>query len=204
MTRAAGPRLWTSFDRRLPHWCRVVMNRDIAGFVRPLPRGELDAVEISGTAHAGWGFRSYVSLQYPAFDVCRPPERPPEADVVFCEQVLEHVSDPAAAAATLRALARPGGHVVVSVPFLIRIHREPADHWRFTPDGLRLLLERAGLEVERVRAWGNTPCLLATRLLWFPYVPLLCPLWNAPDVPLGVWAIARRPTDASRPPGGAI
>ncbi len=203
MTGAPVFRRWRSLAGRLPHWCRVVMDRDIAGFVRGLPRGELDAVEISGTAHGRWGFRSYRSLQFPAFDLCRPGEPAIRADVVFCEQVLEHVADPAAAVATLAALARPGGHVVVSVPFLIRIHREPTDHWRFTPDGLRLLLERAGLRVEQLRAWGNTPCLVANRLFWFPYVPFVCPLWNAPDVPLVVWAIARRPPDAHVPGGSA-
>ncbi len=197
MNRVARPQRWRSFLGRVPHWCRIVMDRDIAEFVRPLPRDRLDAVEISGTAHRRWGFRSYDSLQFPDFDLCRPPEHASRADVVFCEQVLEHVADPAAAAATLRTLVRPGGYVVVSVPFLLRIHREPTDHWRFTPDGLALLLSRAGLQVEKLRAWGNTPCLIANRLFWFPYVPLLCPLWNAPGVPLVVWAIARRPAEPS-------
>jgi hypothetical protein len=44
--------------------------------------------------------------------------------------------------------------VVVSTPFLIRVHELRMygmnGYWRFTPRGLRTLLERAGLEVDRV------------------------------------------------------
>ena len=58
---------------------------------------------------------------------------------------------------------RPGGRAIVSTPFLVRVHEEPLygmkDYWRFTPRGLRLLLERAGLEVDEVRSWGNRDCV---------------------------------------------
>ena len=53
----------------------------------------------------------------------------------------------AARAVNLRKLCAPGGHVIVSTPFLVRVHELPLfalhDYWRFTPRGLRLLLERA-------------------------------------------------------------
>ena len=186
----AAVRRWLA---RVPHWCRVVMDRDIASFLGMLPLRSLDAVEISGRRQQGSGFRSWCSLSYPQFDLCKPVDVPATGDVVFCEQVLEHVADPLAAARTLRALTRPGGHLVVSTPFLIRIHREPADYWRFSADGLRQLLETAGLEVIRIRSWGNLRCLIANRFFWFPYIPFLCSLSQAEDLPLVVWAIARRP-----------
>jgi hypothetical protein len=174
------------------------MDRDIAEFVSKLPRKSLDAVEVSGDAHRRWGFQSYRSLRYPEFDLCRPPHDLQPADLAFCEQVLEHVPDPLVAARTLGALVKPGGHVVISTPFLLRIHREPTDFWRFTPDGLRLIIEGAGLEVVRVRSWGNLACLVANRFFWFPYVPGLCSLRDDADVPLVVWAIARRPVTTCR------
>ncbi len=68
---------------------------------------------------------------------------------------------------TCAALATvPGGHVIVSTPFLVRVH-ELADYgmpdlWRFTPRGLRVLLEHAGLEVD----WPSTPG--ATASAWSP------------------------------------
>jgi len=73
--------------------------------------------------------------------------------------VIEHVVDPVAAAANLRGLCAPGGHVIVSTPFLIRVHEEwgMQDYWRFTPRGLRTLLERAGFEVDSVDSWAIAP-----------------------------------------------
>ena len=61
-------------------------------------------------------------------------------------------------------LCAPGGHVIVSMPFLIRVRQVPfflmEDYWRFTPRGLRTLLEQVGLEVESVGSWGNRQCVV--------------------------------------------
>lgn len=70
----------------LPHWCRVVMERDIDRQLRELPIGTLDAIEISGHRRGRLGFRSYRSTSYPEFDVCTTEAFEPIADVVFCER----------------------------------------------------------------------------------------------------------------------
>ena len=70
--------------------------------------------------------------------------------------MLEHVVDPCLAARTLADLCEPGGHVIIGVPFLIKIHPAPSDYWRFTPDGLRLLVEQAGLEPTRGARVGQS------------------------------------------------
>ncbi len=116
--------------------------------------------------------------------------------MVICEQVLEHVTDPWVAAENLRGLCAPGGHVIVSTPFLVRVHELPAygmpDLWRFTPRGLRALLERAGLEVESVESWGNRDCVACNFDHW-PAYRRWHSLRNEPDLPLQVWAFARNP-----------
>jgi SAM-dependent methyltransferase len=71
-------------------------------------------------------------------------------DVVLSSQVLEHVTDPAAYLAEAHRVLRPGGHVVVSTHGAWVYHPDPTDFWRWTPDGLRLILSRAGFEVERM------------------------------------------------------
>jgi len=177
----------------VPHWCRVVMERDIDRQLRELPLATLDAVEISGRRRGGLGFRSYRSTSYPDFDVCTTEALDPAADVVFCEQVLEHVRYPVRAAETLFRITRPGGMAIVSVPFLIRLHREPEDYWRFSAAGLRALLEDAGFVVERVESWGNRASVLGNLWIWWPYIPILNHLGNSPAAPVVVWAIARRP-----------
>jgi hypothetical protein len=154
------------------------------------------AVEISGSQHADRRWRSYMSLNYPEFDLCAPPRATQTFEVVICEQVIEHVVDPWAAAINLRNLCVPGGHVVVSTPFLVRVHELPLygmrDYWRFTPRGLRLLLEHAGLEVQTVQAWGNRRCVVANFDRWPAYRPWHS-LRNEPDLPVQVWAFARNP-----------
>ncbi|MDH4037419.1 MAG: methyltransferase domain-containing protein [Candidatus Krumholzibacteria bacterium] len=73
-------------------------------------------------------------------------------DAVLCTEVMEHVSDPAAMLAEIHRVLRPGGHLIITVPFTWHIHDEPHDYWRFTEFGLRLVLERGGFEVEVLRS----------------------------------------------------
>jgi hypothetical protein len=116
--------------------------------------------------------------------------------VVICEQVIEHVVDPVLAAENLRGLCSPGGHVIVSTPFLIRVHELPMygmrDYWRFTPRGLGMLLERAGLTVQTVGSWGNRRCVTGNTDRW-PAYRRWHSLRNEPDLPVQVWAFARNP-----------
>lgn len=156
----------------------------------------LTAAEISGDAHASKPWREFTSLDYPAFDLCAPLEGHDAYDVVICEQVLEHVVDPWAAARNLRGLCVPGGHVIVSTPFLVRIHELPAygmpDFWRFTPRGLKTLLEAGGLEVSSVGSWGNRSCVTGNFDRW-PAYRRWHSLRDEPDLPVQVWAFARNP-----------
>ena len=71
------------------------------------------------------------------------------------------------------------------------------DYWRFTPRGLRTLLERGGLEVEEVRSWGNRDCVAGNLDRWAAFRPWQS-LREEPHLPVQVWAFARRPEGAAR------
>lgn len=178
------------------HWQRVALDRAVDDYIGTLDPSALSAAEISGAGQADRGWKQFTSLDYPVFDLCAPLEDEGEFDVVICEQVLEHVLDPKAAASNLRGLCRPGGRVIVSTPFLIRIHELPAygmfDYWRFTPRGLQTLLEGAGLEVESVGSWGNHESVVGNLDRWSAYRKWH-PLHNEPEIPVQVWAFARNP-----------
>ena len=60
-------------------------------------------------------------------------------DYVWSNAVLEHVRNPFRVAAEIVRVVRPGGLVIVQVPFLESIHSWPDDYFRFTPNGLREL-----------------------------------------------------------------
>ncbi|MBI5382480.1 MAG: methyltransferase domain-containing protein [Opitutae bacterium] len=68
-------------------------------------------------------------------------------DGVLCSQVLEHVFAPEAFVAELRRVLRPGGSLVLAVPFAWDEHEQPRDFARYSSFGLRALLERGGFEI---------------------------------------------------------
>lgn len=171
-------------------YAREAMNRDIAKWLGARDASTLECVEVSGRVRQDLRWRSYTSLEYPGFDLVSS-EPPAEFDVVVCEQVLEHVADPDAAVRTLKRMTRPGGSLVISTPFLIRLHGSPDDYWRFSPSGLRLLLERQGLVVDSVQSWGSRAAVVSNLRRWSFYRP-----WRSlradPELPVVVWAFARR------------
>jgi SAM-dependent methyltransferase len=195
--RSAGERLLApEATSGADQWQRVALNDAVRRHLESLGPAQRDAAEISGDARAGHGWKSFTSLNYPEFDLCAQLELAQRFDVVICEQVIEHVVDPAAAARNLRVLCRPGGQVIVSTPFLIRVHELPMfgmhDYWRFTPDGLRLLLHRGGLVVDSVHSWGNRSVIAANFDRW-PAYRRWHSLRNEPDLPVQVWAFAHNP-----------
>jgi SAM-dependent methyltransferase len=84
-------------------------------------------------------------------DVQAMPEVPDSCyDTVLCSEVLEHIPRPEAALAEIHRVLRPGGRLLLSVPFLSRLHEEPHDYFRYTEHGLKDLLVRQGFVVEEV------------------------------------------------------
>jgi SAM-dependent methyltransferase len=65
--------------------------------------------------------------------------------------VLEHLEEPERGIAEAYRLLKPGGHVILTAPFIWWIHEAPRDFFRYSPFGLRYLLEEAGFEVVEVQ-----------------------------------------------------
>jgi SAM-dependent methyltransferase len=80
---------------------------------------------------------------------------PGSVDVVLCTEVLEHIEAPIPFIATIARCLRPGGRLVLTVPFAARWHFIPYDYWRYTPSSLEILLRQAGFDRIRVTARGN-------------------------------------------------
>ena len=79
-------------------------------------------------------------------------------DVVCAFEVLEHLADDAAALQRWRALCRPGGHLVLSVPAWQRRmgpwDRMVGHYRRYEPDRLRALLASNGWVVQEVTLYA--------------------------------------------------
>lgn len=70
---------------------------------------------------------------------------------VVASQVFEHLHDGRLAASELARVLRPGGRLVLAVPFLYWLHQEPHDYVRYTRHGLQRLL---GNEFEDIDITG--------------------------------------------------
>jgi SAM-dependent methyltransferase len=94
--------------------------------------------------------------------------RPQSVDHVLCNDVLEHVADPGALLLRLAEVLKPGGNLFLSAPQGWGEHQNPHDYFRFTSHALRMLFERAGLEVEFIRPLGGFFYYLANRIQMLP------------------------------------
>lgn len=71
-------------------------------------------------------------------------------DAILCIAVLEHVENPEEVMPEFFRVLKPGGHLILEVPFLQPEHKVPTDFQRYTKDGLVSLATRHGFRVERV------------------------------------------------------
>ncbi len=96
------------------------------------------------------------------------------ADTVLCTETLEHVLDPLGFLAEARRSLRPGGRLILTVPFAARWHYVPFDYWRFTPSALKHLLSESGFTQVEIYRRGNdltVACYKVSALM----LPLLMP-----------------------------
>lgn len=99
-------------------------------------------------------FAQVTSKEYGRIDyVCDLRAVPVEADrydAIICTQVLAHMPDPEAVLREFRRILRPGGILLLSCPLFFQENEKPYDYYRYTQFGLRHLLGRAGLTIERL------------------------------------------------------
>ncbi|MGE4290654.1 MAG: methyltransferase domain-containing protein [Desulfovibrio sp.] len=100
-------------------------------------------------------------------------------DAVLCTQVLEHAEDGQLILDEIRRVLKPGGVLVVSVPFIYQLHGAPHDYFRFSEYGAVSLLEN--FSVKEVRKQGGVGSTLA--------VILLCWLYTQLDRNMATWAM---------------
>jgi SAM-dependent methyltransferase len=85
-------------------------------------------------------------------------------DTVMSIQVLEHTPTPQRLVDEMGRVLADGGTLILTAPFSFRLHEEPHDYFRYSPHGLRALVEHAGLEVLEVRSQGGLFTVLAHKL----------------------------------------
>lgn len=76
-------------------------------------------------------------------------------DSIFCSEVLEHIFNPEEILPQLHKVLRPGGLMLMTVPFCWNEHEVPYDYGRYSSFGIKHLLEKNGFEILELKKSGN-------------------------------------------------
>src|SRR5262249_7863999 len=128
------------------------------------------AIDYAG-AEGHFGYRTSDTIYY---EGDRWPVADEAVDTVLCTETLEHVPEPPAFLAEAFRCLKPGGSMLLTVPFAARWHYKPHDYWRFTPSGLERLLSMSGFSEIRVFARGNAITVACYKVMAL-FTPLLMP-----------------------------
>lgn len=83
-------------------------------------------------------------------------------DVIVLTEVLEHVADIDGAFQEIGRLIKPGGRILLTVPFAYPLHEEPFDYMRPTPHMITRCASKYNLEIAELQTSGNEIEVIAT------------------------------------------
>lgn len=95
---------------------------------------------------------------YPEIDVVcdltqTNPFHPASFDAILLLNVLEHIYDTHAMLSTLSSLLKPGGCLIMAIPFMVKIHQAPVDFVRYTHFALHHIGEQHGLQIDLIEGY---------------------------------------------------
>jgi SAM-dependent methyltransferase len=84
------------------------------------------------------------------------------ADTVVSFSVMEHLCEPQTMLNEAYRILKPGGNIILTVPFQWWVHEEPYDYFRYTCHGLEYMLKKAGfteIKIEPTAGFFSMLCL---------------------------------------------
>jgi SAM-dependent methyltransferase len=173
------------------------MYRECFRLIEELDASRLRVLEISPGSNRIWsrcGFKSIQYVDYPEFDFCN--DRVEEtSDLIIADQVFEHLLWLYRVGKNVYRMLVPGGHFLVTTPFLVRVHASgeaiPFDCSQWTELGLRHFLAECGFSMEGMKSgsWRNRQAVVGNFKAW------VRPVWwrrmhNEPDFPVTLCVLA--------------
>jgi SAM-dependent methyltransferase len=99
------------------------------------------------------------------------------ADSVLSLSVLEHLREPQVMLREACRILKPGGNLVLQVPWQWKIHEAPHDYYRYTPYGLQHLLEQAGFTEVEISPQAGAGTTIVLKLNYFSRGLIRGPRW---------------------------
>lgn len=129
---------------------------------------EITCIDWPNTLHKN----QYLDL---ACDLNKPLPLPDNRyDTILISEVFEHIAEPDMLWAELTRILKPGGKMLVSVPFLYKIHEAPHDYFRYTEFALKNYATKNNLRVVELESFGGLPLVLtdlyAKMLVKVPFI----------------------------------
>jgi len=88
-------------------------------------------------------------------------------DIVLCNQLIEHVSEPTKIIVEINRILKEEGILILTAPQMGRLHGEPNDYYRYTKWGLKYLLEENRMKLEIIESHGGIFRAIGSHLNFF-------------------------------------
>lgn len=172
-----GPNLGTAW--RQANWCFLesqIALLPVSGIILDVGAGRGD-FEALLTGH------DYLTLDvypYPETDIVCDltvinPFRPNSFDAILLMNVLEHIFETRRFIASLTHALKPGGKLILAIPFMVKMHQEPLDFVRYTHYALDEIAAEHQLKVAQLEGYYDPMFFLGEGIgnIKFAYLPII-------------------------------
>jgi SAM-dependent methyltransferase len=82
-------------------------------------------------------------------------------DTIICTDVLEHIAEPSLLMSEISRMLKPGGTLILGVPFYYCLHEVPHDYYRYTSFALERFCKENKLSIKLLEPYGGAPEIIA-------------------------------------------
>jgi len=90
-------------------------------------------------------------------------------DCVLLMNVCEHIYDPRKVLSSIHKIIKPGGKVIITMPFFIKIHQAPFDFNRFTHFALQRMCLDAGFQIKTIDGFFDAAGLIQETIRYYRF-----------------------------------